>query len=460
MRFAPYRYQQYCIDRIVNDPAVGLFLDMGLGKTVITLTAVSDLKYNRFAVYKCLVIAPKKVAEDTWQTEAQKWDHLQHLKISTVLGSAKARLAALDVSADVYIINRENVPWLVSHYLREWPFDMVVIDESSSFKNHQAKRFKALKAVRPLINRIVELTGTPQPNTMLDLWSQIYLLDGGARLGKFITRYRETYFRPDRRNATTIFSYALLPGADEQIRQRISDICVSMRASDYLDLPELIYDDIPVKLDEPARKAYRDLERKMVLEIADQKVTADTAAALSGKLLQLCSGALYDADHNVVPVHTCKIEAFLEAVEQLNGEHALVCYYFQHDLARLQAALSGSGLRVSVYHDSRDKDRWNAGEIDLLLVHPASCGYGLNLQQGGHHIIWFTLTQSLEEYQQMNKRLHRQGQEFPVVVHHLLVSGARDVDVKRALSGKSDAQESLLESIKARIEEVRRENGL
>lgn len=409
---------------------------------------------------KCLVIAPKKVAEDTWQTEAQKWDHLRLLRIASVLGSAKAREAALASNADVYVINRENVAWLVKYYGRDWPFDMVVLDESSSFKNPQAKRFKALKVIRPLIHRIVELTGTPQPNTMMDLWSQVYLLDGGERLGKFITHYREAYFRPDKRNQMIVYSYKPLPGAEEQIRSKIADICVSMSAADYLELPELVYDDIPVKLDSAARKAYREMERKMVLEIKDQKVTAESAAALSGKLLQLCSGAMYDGERNVVHVHDCKIEAFMETVEQLNGEHALVCYYYQHDRDRLLAALAGTDLRVAVYHDAADKDRWNAGELDLLLVHPAACGYGLNLQQGGHHVIWFTLTQSLEEYQQMNKRLHRQGQEFPVVVHHLLVTEGRDADVKRALAGKSDAQEILLESIKARIEEVRRENGL
>lgn len=409
---------------------------------------------------KCLVIAPKKVAEDTWQTEAQKWDHLRLLRIASVLGSAKAREAALASNADVYVINRENVAWLVKYYGRDWPFDMVVLDESSSFKNPQAKRFKALKVIRPLIHRIVELTGTPQPNTMMDLWSQVYLLDGGERLGKFITHYREAYFRPDKRNQMIVYSYKPLPGAEEQIRSKIADICVSMSAADYLELPELVYDDIPVKLDSAARKAYREMERKMVLEIKDQKVTAESAAALSGKLLQLCSGAMYDGERNVVHVHDCKIEAFMETVEQLNGEHALVCYYYQHDRDRLLAALAGTDLRVAVYHDAADKDRWNAGELDLLLVHPASCGYGLNLQQGGHHVIWFTLTQSLEEYQQTNKRLHRQGQEFPVVVHHLLVTEGRDADVKRALAGKSDAQEILLESIKARIEEVRRENGL
>ena len=409
---------------------------------------------------KCLVIAPKKVAEDTWQTEAQKWDHLRLLRIASVLGGVKTREAALASNADVYIINRENVAWLVKYYGRDWPFDMVVLDESSSFKNPQAKRFKALKVIRPLIHRIVELTGTPQPNTMMDLWSQVYLLDGGERLGKFITHYREAYFRPDKRNQMIVYSYKPLPGAEEQIRSKIADICVSMSAADYLELPELVYDDIPVKLDSAARKAYREMERKMVLEIKDQKVTAESAAALSGKLLQLCSGAMYDGERNVVHVHDCKIEAFMETVEQLNGEHALVCYYYQHDRDRLLAALAGTDLRVAVYHDAADKDRWNAGELDLLLVHPASCGYGLNLQQGGHHVIWFTLTQSLEEYQQTNKRLHRQGQEFPVVVHHLLVTEGRDADVKRALAGKSDAQEILLESIKARIEEVRRENGL
>ena len=455
--YKPYKYQSYAESVILDKPNVGLFLDMGLGKTVITLTALQELKYNRWAINKTLIIAPKKVAEDTWQKEAAKWDHLQSLRIVGVLGTAKQRQEALDTPADIYVINRENTQWIVDYYGSRWPFDAVVLDESSSFKNHQAKRFKALRTVRPKINRMIELTGTPNPHGLMDLWSQIFLLDGGKRLGRTISVYRDIYFVPDKRNRTTIFSYAPKPGAEEEIQNRISDICISMKASDYLDLPELVYEDIPVVLDSKAQKAYRELERDMILEIDDEEITANNAAALSGKLLQLCNGAVYDEDHEVVQVHDCKLEAFLEAVEQLNGQHAIVCYYFNHDRDRLLKALEKSGLRVRVYKDAKDKDDWNSGKIDLLLIHPASCSYGLNLQEGGHHIIWFGLTWNLEEYQQANKRLHRQGQEYPVIVHHMIVKGGRDEDVIKSLESKDKVQESLLESLKARIREVKQE---
>ena len=453
--YKPYPYQEYAAQQIIDNPAIGLFLDMGLGKTVITLTALRELKYNRWAVNKVLIIAPKKVAEDTWQVEAQKWQHLQDLRVVGVLGTAAQRMAALGTAADIYVINRENTQWFVEYYGRNWPFDTVVLDESSSFKNHQAKRFKALRTVRPRINRIIELTGTPNPHGLMDLWSQVYLLDGGKRLGRTISVYRDMYFNPDKRNRTTIFSYAPKDGAEQEIHRLISDICISMKASDYLDLPELVYEDIPVVLDDKAQRAYRKLEREAILQIDEETITANTAAALSGKLLQLCNGAVYDENHEVVPVHDCKIEAFLEAVEQLNGQHALVCYSFIHDKERLLQALAKTGLRVRVYAGAQDKDDWNAGKIDLLLIHPSSCGYGLNLQEGGHHIIWYGLTWNLEEYQQANKRLHRQGQEHPVIVHHLIVKGGRDEDVIRSLESKDDVQESLLQSLKVRIKEVK-----
>ncbi len=454
-KYVPYAYQKYCYSRIINSAAIGLFVDMGLGKTVITLTALHDLKLYYWQMIKALVIAPKKVAEDTWQNEASKWEHLQGLRIVSVLGNAAQRINALHTNADIYVINRENVQWLVDYCGRNWPFDTVVIDESSSFKNPQAKRFKALKRVRCRINRLIELTGTPNPHGLLDLWSQIYLLDGGARLGRTISVYRDMYFVPDKRNRTTVFSYAPKEGADIAIQQAISDICISMKADDYLDLPELIYEDIPVTLDIAAYRAYKQLEREALLEIDEDIITAVNAAALSGKLLQLCNGAVYDEEHNVVPVHDCKIDAFLETVERLNGQHALVCYYFNHDRDRLLSALSSTKLRVRVYNCAQDKIDWNAGEIDLLLVHPASCGYGLNLQDGGHHIIWFGLTWNLEEYQQTNKRLHRQGQQQPVIVHHLIVKGGRDEDVIQSLSDKNDVQESLLQSLKVRIEQAK-----
>lgn len=454
-QFIPYPYQQYCINRIITDPYLGLFLDMGLGKTVITLTGLHSLKYYYWQIRKVLIIAPKKVAESTWSKEADKWEHLKNLRISVVLGTAKQRLTALNADADIYIINRENTQWLVEYYGHNWPFDVVVLDESSSFKNHQAKRFKALKAIRPHINRIIELTGTPSPHGLTDLWAQIFLLDGGKRLGRTISVYRDMFFVPDKRNQTTIFSYAPKEGAAEEIYRLISDICISMKAEDYLELPDLIYEDIPVKLDAKAQKAYQQMERDMLLEVDDDLVTATTAATLTGKLLQLCNGAVYDEDGSVVPVHDCKLEVFMETIEQLNGQHALVFYYYQHDKDRILAALEKTGLKVKVYTDSKDETEWNAGNIDILLAHPASCGYGLNLQEGGHHVIWFGLTWALEEYQQANKRLHRQGQQFPVIVHRLITLGGVDEDVIKSLEGKDNAQENLLQALKARIDKAK-----
>lgn len=455
MKFIPWPYQTYCINRIISMPVPGpglaLWQDMGLGKSVEVLTAINELKYNRFQVFRALVIAPKKVAEVTWTQEAAKWDHLKLLRIIPVLGGKSKRIRALNTPGDVYVINRENVQWLVDYYRNDWPFDMVVIDESSSFKNHQAKRFKALTWVRSKVSRMVELTGTPAPNGLIDLWSQIYLLDGGERLGKHIGGFRQRYFDPDQRNAQQIFSYKPKQGAGDMIQDKISDICISMKASDYLDLPELVYDDIPVILNPRAMAAYKKLERDMLLTVDENEITATTAATLGNKLLQLGNGAVYGEKHQVVEIHNCKIEAFLEAVEALNGQHALVFYNFQHDRDRLLRATAKSGLHVRVYQGPQDADDWNAGKIDLLLAHPASCAYGLNLQQGGHHIIWFGLNWSLELYQQANKRLHRQGQTDRVIVHNLIVQGSVDEDVLDALQGKKDTQESLLRALRVRI---------
>ncbi len=453
--YTPYPYQEYMKNKIIEIPKIGCFLDMGLGKTVITLTAIEELKYDRWAIDKVLVIAPKKVAEDTWQHEAAKWSHLADLRVVGVLGTATRRIEALNTPADVYVINRDNTCWLVNYYGFKWPFDTVVLDESSSFKNHQSKRFRALRTVCPKIKRLIELTGTPRPKSYMDLWAQAYLLDEGARLGRTISVYRDIWFTPGRRNRTTIFEYDLKDGADEDINKALSDICVSMKAEDYLDLPDLIVHDVSVKLDEKARRDYIRLERDAVLQVEEDIVTATSAAALSGKLLQLCNGAIYDEDHNVVEVHDCKIEAFMEVVEQLHGEHALVCYYYNHDRDRLMAALKNSGLRVRVYASAQDKNDWNEGVIDILLIHPASCGFGLNLQEGGHHIIWFGLTWNLEEYQQTIKRLHRNGQEKPVIVTRLIVEGGRDEDVIQSLDDKDKGQELFLQSLKARIERAK-----
>lgn len=455
MIYEPYPYQQYCAARIVADAAVGLFLDMGLGKTVITLDAINTLRYDRWAVQRVLIIAPKKVAEGTWTKEAQKWEHLRHLRISAVLGSQQKRLRALATPADIYVINRDNVAWLVDYFKNAWPFDMVVLDESSSFKNSQSKRFKALKLVRSRINRLVELTGTPASNGLIDLWAQIFLLDGGARLGRTLGQYRERFFDPDKRSRTQIFSYTPKDGSMEYIQQAIGDICVSMKAEDYLNLPDRMFDDVPVVLDDKARKAYRQLERDLLLELDEGQITAASTGVLTGKLLQLCNGAVYDSEKRPLAIHNCKVEAFLEVLEQLNGQHCLVFYNFQHDRDRLLAALEPLGLRVRVYQSAADEDAWNAGEIDVLLAHPASCAYGLNLQNGGHHIVWFGLTWSLEQYEQANKRLHRQGQRHPVIVHHLVVQGGMDEDVIESLRAKGDTQEALMDALKARIKKAR-----
>lgn len=461
MIFRPHAYQQHCINQILRIKKLGLFLDMGLGKTVTTLTAIRELKYNRFAVRRVLVIAPKKVAEGTWTREKDKWDHTRILRVSPVLGSQAKRIRALNTPADLYIINRENVCWLVDYYRNSWPFDMVVVDESSSFKSHSAKRFKALAGVSGKIDRMVELTGTPSPNGLEDLWSQVYLLDGGERLGKRYTQFRERYFQPDRRGADgMVYSYAAKPGTEQSILDKISDICISMKAEDYLQLPDITYHEIPVELDAKAEKAYRELERKMVLELPEEEeISVTSAAALSNKLLQLANGAVYDEDRSVHEVHGCKIEAFLELVESLQGKPVLVFYNFQHDRERILKALSGSGLRVRELKTTRDEDDWNAGQIDVLLAHPASSAYGLNLQQGGNHVVWFGLTWNYELYTQANKRLHRQGQTEKVIIHHLVCTGTRDEDVMRALEKKDDVQNWVMESLKARIRAVKEGKG-
>ena len=457
MIFRPHPYQQYCINKIIQIKKLGLFLDMGLGKTVTTLTAVKELKYNRFEVRKVLVIAPKKVAEGTWTKEKDKWEHTEQMRVSRILGSKQKRIRALNTPADLYIINRENVVWLVDYYRNSWPFDMVVVDESSSFKSHNAKRFKALASVGPRIDRMVELTGTPSPNGLNDLWSQLFLLDEGERLGKRYTQFRERYFQPDKRGADgMVYSYEAKPGTEESILQKISDICISMKAEDYLQLPDITCHQIPVVLDAKAEKAYRELERKMVLELPEEEeISVTSAAALSNKLLQLANGAIYDEDRNIHEIHGCKIEAFLELVESLQGKPALVFYNYQHDRIRILKALEKSGLRVRELKTAGDEDDWNAKKIDILLTHPASSAYGLNLQEGGNHVVWFGLTWNYELYTQANKRLHRQGQTERVIIHHLVCEGTRDEDVMTALERKDDVQEWVMESLKARIKAIK-----
>lgn len=453
MKYKPHDYQSYCIQRIINDNAVGLFLDMGLGKTVITLTAINDLKYNRFKIQKCLVIAPKKVAEATWSKEAEKWDHLKHLRISKILGTESKRIRAVNTPADVYVINRENVPWLVDHYRNDWKFDMVVVDELSSFKSNKAKRFKCLTWVRPHIKKFVGLTGTPAPNGMMDLWAQVYLLDNGERLGKTITAYRQAYFIQNTHGGN-FSTFEEKQEAAEEIRQRISDICISMKAEDYIKLPDRTDVVVPVELDSKARKMYDKFEKEMFLQIDEDNLDAGTAAVLSNKLLQMCNGAVY-GENNVVEIHNCKIEAFMELVEAAQGQPILVFYNFKHDLDRLKLALAKTKLTIGELKSPKDIDRWNNKELNILFAHPASAAYGLNLQAGGSHIVWFGLNWSLELYQQANARLYRQGQKDKVIIHHLVVDDSTDELVMDALKEKSGTQEALLSALKAKIKEVK-----
>lgn len=451
-QFHPHPYQQAGIEAILEKPGVALWMEMGLGKTVVTLTAIDQLIYDRLEISRALIIAPKKVAEATWQDEAEKWEHLQHLRISTVLGTEKQRKAALEAPADIYIINRENVPWLVHTLGRGWSFDMVVLDEASSFKNHAAQRFKALKAVRPRIHKVVELTGTPRPNSLLDLWAQIYLLDQGERLGRYITHYRKNYFWP------TEYSYEPREGAAETVESRIKDIVLSFKAADHLTLPEKITDDIPVVLDKPAKAAYKKLEKNYLLEVDGETITAQQAATLTGKLLQLCNGSLYDEDGTVHQIHRCKLDAFDELIDALDGQRALVFYGFRFDEEQLTETLRArhKGLRFAVLRSGQDAADWNTGKLDVLLAQPASCAYGLNLQQGGHHLIWYSLPWSLELYAQGEARLYRQGQTQSVIVHRLIVKGGADEMVVKALNRKDTDQNSLMQAVKTHIKAAQR----
>lgn len=458
MIFKPHAYQAHCINKVLDLPSIGLFLDMGLGKTSITLTAINELKYNRFQVRKVLIIAPKKVAEGTWQKECKKWNHLSLLRISTVLGSTNKRIQALNTPADIYIINRENVPWLVDYYRNTWPFDMVVVDEFSSFKSHKSKRFKSLVAIRPHIKRFVGLTGTPSPNGLDDLWAQVYLLDGGERLEKRFTQFHAKYFNPGRSNGYVVYEYLPKNTAEQVILDKISDICISMKAEDYLQLPDCTDVEVPVVLDAKAEKSYKTLEKQMVLDLDlpdVEEISATSAAALSNKLLQLANGALYDDEHNWHEVHKAKLDAFMELVESLQGKPILVFYNYQHDKERILEALKGSKLNVRVLSNVNDQEDWNSGKISVLLTHPASSAYGLNLQEGGNHVVWFGLNWNYELYVQANKRLHRQGQKEKVFIHHLVTQGTRDEDVMKALQKKESVQDFVLESLKARIRQYR-----
>ena len=453
MKFSPWNYQQYAINHILDHEASGLFLDMGMGKTVSSLTAVDDLMLLGEAS-KVLVIAPKRVAEDTWSTEVEKWDHLKHLRISKILGTPKKRLEAAESDADIYVTNRENVEWLVDLYFKKWKWDTLIIDELSSFKSSKAKRFRALKKVRPYFKRIIGLTGTPAPNSLIDLWPQIYLLDGGERLGKTITGYRERYFTPGDRNQFVVFNYNLRPGAEEAIHNKISDICVSMKADDYLDMPERIDNIVKVELPKKAMKEYEDLEKDLIIQLEDEDISAANSAVLTGKLLQMCNGAIYTEDKEVINIHDEKLNALMDIIEAANGKPVLIFYSFKHDLVRIQEFLMKNKIKGQELGGPEDIKKWNNGEIPVLLLHPASAGHGLNLQYGGNIIVWFGLTWSLELYQQACARLYRQGQKETVIINHIIAKGTVDEDVMKALQGKEINQNMLLEAVKARIKKL------
>lgn len=451
MKFKAWPYQQHSINHIIEHEASGLFLDMGMGKTVSTLTAIDNLLFLG-DVCKILVIAPLRVAEDTWSTEVDKWDHLKHLRVSKILGTKRQREDAIKIEADIYVTNRENVEWLVTECFNNWIWDMVVIDELSSFKSAKAKRFRALKKVRPYVKRIVGLTGTPAPNSLIDLWPQVYLLDGGKRLGKTITGFKDRYFTPGRRNGYIVYNWELKEGAEESIQNKINDICISMSAKDYLDLPERIDNYIELNLSKKSMETYKKLEKYLVLELEEEDITAANAAVLTSKLLQLANGAIYSESKEVVKIHDEKIDKLEEIIDTSNGKPILVFYNFKHDFNRISEVLTKNKINYQTLNTSEDIKKWNEGKIQVALLHPASAGHGLNLQYGGNIIVWFGLTWSLELYQQANARLHRQGQKETVVIHHLIAKNTVDEDVIKALGNKEVNQNMLLEAVKARLE--------
>lgn len=445
-------YQKYAVRFIEEHPIAALFLDMGLGKTITTLTAIHNLMFDLFAVRKVLVIAPLRVARDTWSAEIEKWEHLKPLRYSVVVGTVEERLAALNAPADLYIINRENVDWLVSN--TKFDYDMIVIDELSSFKNHQSKRFKALMKVRPNVKRIVGLTGTPASNGLMDF----RLLDMGQRLGRFIGQYRNAYFKPDKQNGYLVYSYKPLPDAERQIYEKIADITVSMKAIDHLHMPELLSNEYPVQLSDMEQETYKRFKSEWILEMQDTEITAANAAALSNKLSQLANGAVYDDTGAVIPIHSRKLDALEDLIEAANGKPVLVAYWFKHDLKRIQERLRKLKVSYQEIQSSDSIQNWNAGRLQVGLLHPAAAGHGLNLQAGGSHLIWFGLTWSLELYQQTNARLWRQGQQSEtVVIQHLITKGTIDERILKALTRKEQTQTALMTAVCAEI--VREENA-
>ena len=450
MIYEPHDYQKYAINFIKENPIAAVLLDMGLGKTSITLTAINDLLFDSFDVRKVIVIAPLRVARDTWIAEVDKWDHLRHLICSVAVGTEVERKAALRKKAHIYIINRENVSWLIEESGIPFDFDMVVIDELSSFKNGKAKRFKSLLKVRPLVKRIVGLTGTPAGNGLMDLWAEFRVLDMGKRLGRFISNYRLNYFTPDKRNGQIVYSYKPLPFAEQAIYDAISDITISMKSTDHLKMPELVSSEYAVRLSDEEKQKYADLKQELVLSLGDAEITAANAASLSGKLSQMANGAIYDDNGEVIQIHDRKLDALEDIIEAANGKPLLVAYWFKHDLTRISERLKKLHIPFSRLDDSNSIRRWNNGEIPVALIHPASAGHGLNLQSGGSTLVWLGLTWSLELYQQTVARLWRQGQiSETVVVQHIVTKGTIDERIMKAFSQKEHTQTALINAVKA-----------
>ncbi len=450
VKYNPHKYQTYATNFILKHPIAAVFLEMGLGKSVITLTAIFDLCLDSFEIGKVLVIAPLRVARDTWPAEINKWEHLKGLEFSVAIGTKQERLAALRKPASVYLINRENVDWLVNKSGIPFDYDMVVIDELSSFKSYGAKRFKSLLKVRPRAKRIVGLTGTPSSNGLMDLWAEFRILDMGKRLGRYITHYRNSFFTPDKRNQQIVFSYKPLPGAEDAIYRLISDITISMKSVDFLKMPECVINEVPVYLNGKEQSVYDHFREEMVLEFADEEIDAMNAAVLSGKLLQMANGAIYDDDKNSHIIHDRKLDALEDLIEGANGKPVLIAYWYNHDLERIKTRFNVREIKTS-----KDIKDWNNGDISVGVIHPASAGHGLNLQSGGSTLIWFGLTWSLELYQQTNARLWRQGQNETVVIHHIITKGTIDEDVMRALKRKEKTQSDLINAVKANLGKAR-----
>mgnify|MGYP002643285249 CR=1 FL=1 len=452
MKFIPHSYQKYAIEFIEKNPISALLLDMGLGKTSITLTALNNLLFDYFDVHRILVVAPLRVARNTWSDEIEKWDHLHDLTLAIAVGSEKERLEALRKQADITMINRENLQWLIEKSGQPFEYDMVVIDELSSFKNHQAKRFKALMKVRHKVKRIVGLTGTPSSNGLMDLFAEFKILDMGMRLGRFIGQYRNTYFKPDKVNGPIVYSYKPLPGAEDAIYEKISDITISMKAADHLKMPELINTKYMVHLSEKEKKKYEDMKAELVLELPEGEITAANAASLSGKLSQMANGAVYADDESILPIHDRKLDALEDIIESANGKPLLIAYWFKHDLIRIEQRLAEKKIPFQKLDSDASMKMWNKGELPVALIHPASAGHGLNLQSGGSTLVWFGITWSLELYQQTVARLYRQGQSSrTVTVIHILTQGTVDEKIMKALAEKDSTQSALIDAVKAEL---------